>query len=169
MTEILYLIGLFFVKVINNALSTTKTLLIQRNRCVLAGIAVALSEFAALWITKSVVTTDGIASMIFVSIAGGIGCTFACFVSDRISKERIYVNVIMSDNLEAMKSLRDFLAKHHITNVAADSYTKDWNKKTITITAYPETKAESKLINEYIESSPLKFKRLVQPGSQKGR
>ena len=71
----------------------------------------------------------------------------------------------MSDNLEAMKDLRDFLAEHHITNVAADSYTLDWNTKTITIkTAYPETKAESRRINEYIDKSQMKFKRVVQPG-----
>ena len=70
----------------------------------------------------------------------------------------------MSDNLEAMKAFRDFLAEHHITNVAADTDTRDWDTKTITITAYPETKAESRLITEYIDSSPLKFKLLVQPG-----
>ena len=56
----------------------------------------------------------------------------------------------------------DFLAEHHITNVAADTYTLDWNKKTISITAYPETKAENHLITEYIENSPLKFKRVIQ-------
>ena len=75
----------------------------------------------------------------------------------------IYVNVIMSDDLEEMKHFRDFLAKHHITNVAADSYTLDWDAKTISITAYPETKAESRLINDYIAGSSTKFKRVVQP------
>ena len=35
--------------------------------------------------------------------------------------------------------------------------------KTITITAYPETKAESRLINEYIAESQMKFKRVIQP------
>ena len=54
------------------------------------------------------------------------------------------------------------LAKHHITNVAADTYTLDWNTKTISITAYAETKAENNLISEYIENSPLKFKRVIQ-------
>ena len=92
------------------------------------------------------------------------GCSLACFMNDKLSKDRTYVHVIMSDNLEAMKKLREFLAEHHITNVAADSYTLDWNTKTITITAYPETKAESRLINEYIEKSQMKFKRVVQPG-----
>ena len=70
--------------------------------------------------------------------------------------------MIMSDDLDAMKRFRDFLAKHHITNVAADSYTREWNRKTITITAYAETKAESRLINQYISESPLKFKRVIQ-------
>jgi hypothetical protein len=68
----------------------------------------------------------------------------------------------MSDNLEAMKAFRDFLAEHHITNVAADTYTLDWDTKTISITAYPETKAQANLITEYIEGSPLKFKRVIQ-------
>jgi hypothetical protein len=69
----------------------------------------------------------------------------------------------MSDDLEEMKRLRDFLALHHITNVATDSYTLDWDAKTITITAYPETKAESRLINNFIEESETKFKRVIQP------
>lgn len=83
-------------------------------------------------------------------------------LSDALSKDRTYVNVIMSDDLNAMKELRDYLAEHHITNVASDSYTLDWNRKTITITAYAETKAESRLINQFISDSPLKFKRVIQ-------
>ena len=95
-------------------------------------------------------------------MAGGVGCWLAVLVSNRLSKDRTYVNVIMSDNKEAMQNLRDFLAEHHITNVAADSYTRDWNTKTITVTAYAETKAQSRLINEYIAQSGCKFKRMVQ-------
>ena len=60
-----------------------------------------------------------------------------------LNKEARYVNVIMSDDLEAMRQFRDFLAEHHITNVATDSYTLDWSTKTITITAYAETKDDS--------------------------
>lgn len=155
---------LFIMKVMVNALSTTKTIMIQRSRWILAGTAVILSDFISFWITKKIVTADGELAMLIVAVAGGVGCALACIVSDKLSKGRTYVNVIMSDNWEAMKGFRDFLAEHHITNVAADTYTRDWDTKTITITAYPETKAESKLITEYIDSSTLKFKLLVQPG-----
>ena len=114
---------LFLAKVLDNALSTTKTILIQRSRWMLAAVSVVLSDFIYYWLTKRIVSAD---------------------------------------NLEAMKAFRDFLAEHHITNVAADTYTLDWNKKTISITAYPETKAENHLITEYIGNSPLKFKRVIR-------
>ena len=152
MISFINLAVLFAAKVADNALSTTKTILVQRSRWILAGIAVIISDFIYFWITKRV-----------VSVAGGVGCSLACFINEKMSKDRTYVNVIMSDDLEEMKRLRDFLAQHHITNVASDSYTLDWNAKTISITAYPETKAESRLINEFIADSSTKFKRVIQP------
>ena len=133
----------------------------SRNGEILAGIAVVLSDFIYFWLTKRIVSGDNNWAILIVSLAGGVGCALACLFSEKLSKDRTYVNVIMSDNLRAMQNFRDFLATHHITNVAADTYTLDWSKKTISITAYPETKAQSRLITEYIENSPLKFKRVV--------
>lgn len=72
------------------------------------------------------------------------------------------MNVVMSDNREAMQQFRDFLAEKRITNVATDSYTRDWNEKSITVTAYADAKAQSSLINDYLESSALKYKRVIQ-------
>ena len=162
MYSVIYFGVLFLAKVLGNALSTTKTILIQRSRWLLAGIAVVLSDFIYFWITKRIVAAESNLAILIVALAGGVGCALACLVSSRFSKDWTYVNVIMSDNLEAMRDFRDFLAKHHITNVAADTYTLDWNTKTISITAYAETKAENNLISEYIEDSPLKFKRVIQ-------
>ena len=115
-------------------------------------------------ITKNIVTTNSDLAILVVSVASGVGCWLAMALNNRLSKDKTYVNVIMSDDKEAMQQLRDFLAEHHITNVAADSYTLDWNTKTLTITAYAETKRDSMLINHYIEESPLKFKRVIQKG-----
>ena len=86
----------------------------------------------------------------------------AVAVSSKLSKDRTYVNVVMSDDKVGMQAFRDFLAQHHITNVATDSYTIDWNTKSITVTAYAETKEQSRLINNYLEDSGLKCKRMVQ-------
>lgn len=161
MTEVLFLVAMFVAKVLDNMLGTAKTILVQRNRCLLAGLALGFSNFIYLCITKNIVTNDSGLALVIVSVASGVGCCLAIAVSNKFSKERTYVNVIMSDNLDAMKSFRDFLAIHHITNVAVDSYTKDWNKKTITITAYAETKEQSRLIDKYVENHELKFKRVI--------
>lgn len=164
MSSIIYLVALFIAKVVDNALGTTKTIMIQRSRWVIAGIAIVLSDFIYFSITKRVITADNSLAMLVVSLAGGVGCSLACFVNEKLSKDRTYVNVIMSDDLEEMKRFRDFLADHHITNVASDSYTLNWDKKTITITAYAETKADSRLINQFMKDSSVKFKRVIQSG-----
>ena len=158
---LLHLAILFIAKVFDNMLATAKTILVQRNRCVLAGLSLAVSNFLYLCITKNIVTSNSGLALIVVSVASGVGCCLAVAVSNKFSKDKTYVNVIMSDNLAAMQSFRDFLAEHHITNVAADSYTLDWSQKTITITAYAETKEQSRLIARYIGDSDLKFKRVV--------
>lgn len=162
MTTAFYMFILFLAKVLDNTLNTAKTILVQRNRCLLAGVALGLSNFIYLSITKDIVTSDSTLALVIVSIASGVGCCLAVALSNRFSKDRTYVNVILSDNKEAMKEFRDFLAENHITNVATDSYTLDWSRKSISITAYAQTKAQSRLIDEYIERSLLKCKRVIR-------
>lgn len=159
-----YLAFLFFAKVLDNMLGTAKIILVQHNRCILAGVALGLSNFIYFNITKDIVAADGNAALIVVSVASGIGCCLAVELSNRLSKDRTHINVIMSDNKPEMCALRDFLALNHITNVANDSYTLDWNTQTITITAYAKTKQESRMIDSYLESRDSKFKRIVQKG-----
>lgn len=162
MTTAFYMFILFLAKVLDNTLNTVKTILVQRNRCLLAGVALGLSNFIYLSITKDIVTSDSTLALVIVSIASGVGCCLAVALSNRFSKDRTYVNVILSDDKEAMKEFRDFLAENHITNVATDSYTLDWSRKSISITAYAQTKAQSRLIDEYIERSLLKCKRVIR-------
>ena len=162
MTPAFYMFILFLAKVLDNTLNTAKTILVQRNRCLLAGVALGLSNFIYLSITKDIVTSDSTLALVIVSIASGVGCCLAVTLSNRFSKDRTYVNVILSDDKEAMKEFRDFLAENHITNVATDSYTLDWSRKSISITAYAQTKVQSRLIDEYIERSLLKCKRVIR-------
>lgn len=111
MHSIIYLEILFIAKVIDNVINTTKTIMIQRSRWVLAGIAVILSDFIYFWIMRNVVTSDKMLTMLIVAVAGGAGCSLACFMNDKLSKDRTYVNVIMSDNLESMRMMKFLLKK----------------------------------------------------------
>lgn len=158
---ILQLFLLAVLKTIDTLLGTAKTILVQRNKSILAGVALGLSNFIYLFITKNIITSDSMTSLIVVSIASGVGCCLAITFNNHFSKERTYVNVIMSDDIEEMRRLRDFLAENKITNVVNDSYDLNW-EKTLSITAYAETKDQSRLIDKYVGNNDVKFKRLVQ-------
>lgn len=70
MSSIIYLAVLFAAKVADNALSTTKTIMVQRSRWILAGFAVILSDFIYFGITKRVVSAESELAMLVVAIAG---------------------------------------------------------------------------------------------------
>ena len=74
--------------------------------------------------------------------------------------EQLNLKHAKKDDKKEMRKLRDFLKENHITNLATDGYTKEW-KKSIAITAYAETKAQSKLIDEYLDSLDVKVKRII--------
>ena len=159
---ILHMAFLFGAKVLDNMLGTAKTIFIQRGRGVMAAVMIIISDLIYYNVVKEIATTDNDMAIFVVAIASGIGCLLAVSINRKMSKDRTYVHVIMSDNMDAMRQFRDFLAEHHITNMATDSYTLDWSQKTISITAYAETKEQSRFIDAYIKDSDVKFKRVVQ-------
>ena len=148
-----------FVKIIDNILSTGKAILIQRNKAVLAGMFVAVSQIIFYKLIN--VAQNGNYMIYVISVASGVGTYLAIFISNKFSKERLYVNVLLSDDKEAMMDLRNFLQLNKITNLTTDGYTKDF-KKTLAVTAYVETKEKSKLLDNYINNSNTKYKRIIQ-------
>ena len=161
MEIVLELLLLFGLKAADNLLSTGKQILIQRHKPILASLSVVLSQIIFYRLIDKVSAYNGDLALYIVAIASGVGTFLAVKISDKFSKERTFVNVILSDDREAMVDLREFLKEHHITNLATDGYTKDWNK-TIAITAYAETREQSRLIDQYIKDSSVKFKRIIQ-------
>ena len=153
------LILVFIVKIFDNILGTSKTILIQKNKGILAGLTVIISQ-VIFYKLISAVNSGGDLTMYLISIASGIGTYLAILINNKFSKEKTFINVILSDNKEEMIKLREFLKKNKITNLTTDGYTKDW-EKSIAITAYAETKTESKLIDNYITSCENKFKRII--------
>lgn len=159
---IINLVVIFVVKVLDNILSTSKTILVQKNKAFLAGLTVVISQIIFYKLIDAV--SEGSELTIYViAIASGLGTLLAIWISNRFSKDRMYVNIIMCDNKKVMKELRDYLKDNKITNLTTDGYTKEW-KKTLAITAYAETREQSKLLDEYIKNSSVKFKRIIQKG-----
>ena len=64
MTFLLYYAALFCAKVFDNTLSTTKTILIQRNSSLLAGLTVAVSDFIYFMLIKNVLSADSLLAVV---------------------------------------------------------------------------------------------------------
>jgi len=158
---IINLVVIFIVKVLDNILSTGKTILVQKNKAFLAGLTVVISQIIFYKLIDAVSSSGTDLTIYIISIASGIGTLLAIWISNKFSKDRMYVNIIMCDNRKVMKELRDYLKANKITNLTTDGYTKEW-KKTLAITAYLETKEQSRLLDKYIDESDAKFKRIIQ-------
>lgn len=158
---IINLLVVFFIKVLDNIISTSKTILIQKNKALLAGLMVFISQIIFYKLIGAVQESNSELIIYVIALASGIGTLLAIWVNNKFSKDRMYVNVIMCDNKEVMKNLRDYLKEHKITNLTTDGYTKNW-EKTLAITAYAETKEDSKLLDNFINNSEVKFKRIIQ-------
>jgi len=156
----IYYLGLFFFKVIDNVFSTARTILVQKNKPFFAGMAIFLSDLIYYTITKNVVTSDSFLPIIIVALASGVGCYSAVSVTDKISKDRMYVNAILSDDKDAIVKLYDYFIANNITAVISDSYTRDWEKAFV-LTVYSDTKAQSKVIDQKITESGIKAKRVI--------
>lgn len=149
----------FLIKVLDNLLSTSKTILIQKNKGFLAGFSTIISQIIFYKLIAAV-SDNGSITIYVIALASGLGTILAVGLSNKFSKERTYVNVLLCDNKEVMMNVRDFLKDNKITNLATDGYTKNWDKS-IAITAYAETKKQSKLIDEYLNNQDVKVKRII--------
>ena len=158
---IINLVLIFIVKVIDNILGTSKTILIQKNKSFIASITVIISQIIFYKLINVVDGNDGELMIYVIAVASGIGTLLALHISNKFSKDRVFVNIILNDDKKVMMEFRDWLKENKITNLTTDGYTKDW-KKTLAITAYAETKEQSKLIDEYIKNSDVKFKRIIE-------
>ena len=158
---IINLLIIFLVKVFDNVLSTSKTILIQKNKAFFAGMVTFVTQVIFYKLINAVSGEGGEIVIYIISFASALGTILALWISNKFSKDRMFINVIMCDDKKVMKELRDYLKENKITNLTTDGYTKEW-KKTLAITVYAETREQSKLLDNFINNSDTKFKRIIQ-------
>lgn len=157
---VLNLVLLLGVQVTDSMISTTKTILIQKNKRIYAAIMVVFSQLIFYKIVSVIAHSENDYALYVVAFGGGLGTYMAIAVSNRFSKEKLFVNVIISDDKVEMLKLREYLIENKINNLVTDGYT-DSLEKTLAITAYTETKAQNKLLDTYLDLSSIEFKRIV--------
>lgn len=149
MSTLYYYISLAFTKIIDNVITTEKSILIRNNKAIAASIFVMISEFMFIFIIKKVVSDSNVASAIVVSVAAGIGSYIAFFINSKFSKEIVFINIITSNDKAEMKAFGDYMRSMGIKIVTFDAY-NDNIGNTLTALVFANTRNQSKLIDKYV-------------------
>ena len=153
-------ISLGIIKIIDNLIATSKTLCIQRNKPLIVGVLVTISQLLFYTITSKVLSDGSWTAMIIVSVCAGIGSMIALPINNRFSEDITYINIITANNKNDMKELADYLRSEDIKVVSFDSYNIEL-QTTLTILAFAKTRDESKIIDKYIDNSNEKYLRQI--------
>lgn len=160
MQSLYHYLTLSIVKIIDNVISTEKTLLTQKNKALAASILVAISQFLFYILISEVVEDNNITSMIVVSIASGVGSYIAFYINNKFSKETVYINIITSNNKEKMKAFGDHMRAEGVKVVTMQTYGDDI-EKTLTALVFANTRNQSKLIDKYVGNNNELYREVI--------
>jgi hypothetical protein len=159
-TTLYYYISLALTKIVDNLITTEKSILVRNNKAIAASIFVMISEFMFIFIIKKVVSDNNIVSAIVVSISAGIGSYIAFCINNRFSKEIVFINIITSNDKTKMKAFGDYMRSQGIKIVTFDAYNDDI-EKTLTALVFANTREQSKKIDKYIEANNGLYREVI--------
>lgn len=148
------------VKVLDNVITTAKSITTYQNKRVLTSILVIISQFMFYFIVKSIVNDGSTSSTIIVCICSGIGTYIAMLINDRFKKDSTYTNILTCSCMDSIDELCQYLLEHKIKYIPVDSYSRS-NERTKTVLVFAQTRHESKLIDTFLENSETKYLRQI--------
>ncbi len=148
------------MKILDSFVTTTKSILVYKNKTLLASLMVGFSNFLFLTVIVNAVTTNSIIMNLSVGGASSIGAYFAMKLNNKFSKESMYVNIITCSSKESVIEFVEYLRLHKIKNIVTDSYTRNWNK-TLSVQVFANTREQSRLIDNYLNNKDIKYLRQI--------
>lgn len=158
--NIFYYATLAIVKIVDNIISTEKTILTQKNKAVLASVLVVISQFMFYLIIKQIVADSSALSIFIVSVASGVGSYIAFYINKKISRDTVFINIITSNDRSKMNALGDYMRSENIKIVTLDAYS-DSIEKTLTGLVFANTREQSSKIDNYLKEHDGFFREIV--------
>lgn len=153
-------ITLFMIKIVDNIVLTLKSLMTYKGQKLLSSVLVAVSQLLFYLVIDQVVNDSTITAIIIVSISSGIGNYLAFMINDRFKKDDVWTNIITSSNKEMLVELCTMLREHKVKYLLYDTYNRRF-EQSYTVTAFTKTKSESRLIDEYLKNTDVKYLRMI--------
>ena len=160
MNELMHLLLLAVIKIIDNIVITSKTLFIQKNNALFASMAVVVSQLLFYFVINQVIEDNSVLTIVVVSLASGLGSYFAFTINKRISRDRLWVHIVTSNNRADMKVLGDYMRNNQISIITFDSYSDDL-ERTLTALIFANTRQQSSEVDHFIEKSGKTYNRRI--------
>lgn len=148
------------IKILDNMITTAKSITTYQNKKLLTSILVVISQFMFYLVIKSVVEDNSMTSTVAVCICSGIGTYIAMLINDKTKKDLTYTNILTCSHAESIDDLCEYLLDNKIKYIPMDSYDRS-NERTRTVMAFATTKYESSLIDTFLEESKTKYLRQI--------
>ena len=147
---------LALVKILDNIISTAKSIATYKEQKILSSILVVISQLIFYLVISHVINDNTILAIVIVSISSGIGNYIAFTLNNKFKKDTKWTFVITSSDIEDIKVLCNYLATNKIKYIANDGYTRK-GEHTINVIAFSKTKNESRLIEDYLKNTKSKY------------
>lgn len=147
---------LAIIKAFDNVILTAKSIATYKEQKIISSILVVISQLIFYLVIDQVISDNTILAIVIVSVSSGIGNYIAFWINGKFKKDAKWTVVLTSSDVADIKRFCNYLVEHKIKYVANDGYNRRM-ERTINIIAFSKTKAESRLIEEYLKTTNSKY------------
>lgn len=151
---------LALAKILDNVILTAKSIATYKGKRLLSSVLVAVSQLIFYLIIEQVVSDNSLFAIMLVSISSGIGNYVGFVINDKFKKDDVWTNIITSSDKEMLVRLCTTLKEHRVKYLLYDTYNRSF-AQSYTVTAFTKTKAESKLIDEFLKQTDARYLRMI--------
>lgn len=144
----------FVLKILDNGLSTAKTIYINKERYALGALLSSFSTFFYLVAIVQLTKDNSLKSIIAMCVATYVGTYLPGLLIKKSERDKLWIFDITANSFDEGKEFADKIREHNIAIKSYSSYDSDMNK-VLSCKIYCSTKTESRIVNKFI---PNKFK-----------
>lgn len=149
-------IFLSLVKILDNVVLTFKSISTYKEQKILSSILVVISQLIFYLVISQVINDNTFLSILIVSISSGVGNLLAFSINDKFKKDDKWSMILTSSDKKDVIRLCDYLTSHNIKHIANHGINRK-GEPTIHIIAFSKTKAESRLIEDFLKNTESKY------------
>lgn len=151
---------LFLAKVLDNIILTAKSISTYKGKRLLSSVLVTISQLIFYLIIEQVVNDSSLLAIILVSISSGLGTYIGFIINDKFKKDDVWTNIVTSSDKEMLVEFCTMLREHRVKYLLYETLNRRF-EQSYTVTAFTKTKAESKLIDEFLKNTDARYLRMI--------